>query len=85
MQGVDHGAYDVGVALGIGLVEEGVERTPDATALVFDGRELSYRALDARAVARRRREEGAEVPDRLLSGGDLRSPATLLLERDVPL
>lgn len=42
------------------LIEEQAERTPDDVAVVFEGRELTYRQLDARAnvVARRLRDLG---------------------------
>jgi amino acid adenylation domain-containing protein len=43
-----------------GLVEEQVQRTPEAVAVQFEGRELTYRELDARAnqLARRLRRMG---------------------------
>ncbi|MFF9900490.1 amino acid adenylation domain-containing protein [Streptomyces longispororuber] len=52
----------------IARFEERVDRTPDTTAVVFEGAALSYRELDARAnrLARRLLAEGAG-PDRLVA------------------
>jgi amino acid adenylation domain-containing protein/FkbH-like protein/thioester reductase-like protein len=49
------------------LFEEQVRRTPQATALVYEGRSLSYREINARAnqLARHLRERGVG-PDRLV-------------------
>ncbi len=45
-----------------GLIEAQVERTPDRVALVFEGQELTYAELDARAnqLAHRLRDRGVE-------------------------
>ena len=49
------------------LFEEQVERTPDAKALVFEGRELTYRELDraSNRLASRLKSMGAG-PDTLI-------------------
>nr|QEO74481.1 condensation domain-containing protein [uncultured bacterium] len=60
-----------------GLFEEQVRRTPDATALVFEGERLTYAELDGRAdrLARRLRRTGVG-PEAL---------AAVLLERSVEM
>ncbi|MEU7871446.1 amino acid adenylation domain-containing protein [Dactylosporangium sp. NPDC049140] len=53
---------DIGPAKTLhGLVEEQARRTPDAPAVVFEGRSMSYRELDGRAdaLAARLRADGA--------------------------